>query len=145
MHRPEDIEKVLRKFPIEDVWGIGRRSSPKLKARGVHTAYDFTQLPRQSVQALLGIVGLRTWNELRGIPCIEFEDGFEAKQSICVSRSFSSEIYDVKELQEQVANFASSVAEKLRRQRSVASEMVIFAYTNRFKESQPQAYSNTIA
>lgn len=145
MHRPEDIEKVLRKFPIEDVWGIGRRSSPKLKARGVHTAYDFTQLPRQSVQALLGIVGLRTWNELRGVPCIEFEEGFEAKQSICVSRSFSSEIYDVKELQEQVANFASSVAEKLRRQRSVASEMVIFAYTNRFKESQPQAYSNTIA
>ena len=30
MHRPQDIEKVLRKFPVEDVWGIGRRSSAKL-------------------------------------------------------------------------------------------------------------------
>lgn len=25
MHRPEDITKVLRKFPLLDVWGIGRR------------------------------------------------------------------------------------------------------------------------
>lgn len=144
MHRPEDIEKVLRKFPIEDVWGIGRRSTPKLKAIGVCTAYDFTQLSRPTVQSMLGITGLRTWNELRGVACIEFEDGFEAKQSICVSRSFSSEIYDVAELQEQIANFASAVAEKLRGQRSATAEMVVFAYTNRFKESQPQTYSNSL-
>lgn len=144
MHRPEDIEKVLRKFPIEDVWGIGRRSTPKLKAIGVCTAYDFTQLSRPTVQSMLGITGLRTWNELRGVACIEFEDGFEAKQSICVSRSFSSEIYDVAELQEQIANFASTVAEKLRGQRSATAEMVVFAYTNRFKESQPQTYSNSL-
>jgi DNA polymerase V len=144
MHRPQDIEKVLRKFPIEDVWGIGRRSAPKLKDRGVHTAYDFTQLPEHIVHSMLGITGVRTWNELRGIPCIEFEDGFEGKQSICVSRSFSSEIYDVKELQEQIANFASSLAEKLRRQHTVTSEILVFARTNRFKEHTTQAYSNAL-
>ena len=142
MHRPQDIEKVLRKFPIEDVWGIGRRSAPKLQERGVNTAYDFTQMSENIIHSLLGITGVRTWKELQGTPCIEFEDGFKAKQSICVSRSFSSEIYDVKELQEQIANFSSSMAEKLRKQRCVAGEMVVFAYTNRFKESAPQTYSN---
>ena len=142
MHRPQDIEKVLRKYPIEDVWGIGRRSAPKLKERGVNTAYDFTLMPEYLIQSLLGITGVRTWKELQSIPCIEFEDGFEAKQSICVSRSFSSEIYDVAELQEQVANFASSLAEKLRKQRSVTAEMVVFAYTNRFKDTAPQTYAN---
>lgn len=144
MHRPQDIEKVLRKFPIEDVWGIGRRSAPKLKDRGVHTAYDFTQLPENIVHSMLGIIGVRTWRELHGIPCIEFEDGFKARQSICVSRSFSSEIYDSAELQEQIANFASSMAEKLRKQRSVAEEIVVFAYTNRFKEDAPQTYINAL-
>jgi DNA polymerase V len=93
---------------------------------------------------MLGIIGLRTWNELRGLPCIEFEDSFEIKQSICVSRSFSSEIYELPELQEQIANFASSLAEKLRQQNTVTSEIVVFAYTNRFKESSPQSYSNTL-
>ncbi|MBR6720627.1 MAG: Y-family DNA polymerase [Alistipes sp.] len=144
MHRPEDIEKVLKRFPIEDVWGIGRRSVPKLKERGITTAYDFTQLTENIVHALMGITGVRTWKELQGTPCIEFEDGFEARHSICVSRSFSSEIYDTRELQEQVANFASTVAEKLRKQRSVAAEMVVFAYTNRFKENTPQTYANAL-
>lgn len=144
MHRPQDIEKVLRRFPVGDVWGIGRRSAPKLKARGVNTAYDFIQLPEAVVRNMFGITGVRTWKELQGFPCIGFENGFEAKQSICVSRSFSSEIYDLNELQEQIANFASAVAEKLRKQSTVASEMVVFAYTNRFKENSPQTYANAL-
>lgn len=144
MHRPEDIEKVLRKYPIEDVWGIGRRTTAKLKLMGINTAYDFTTLSETRVRSLFNITGLRTWKELQGTPCIEFEDGFEAKQSICVSRSFSSEIYDVKELQEQIANFSASMAEKLRKQCSVVSEIVVFAYTNRFKENEPQTHGSAL-
>ena len=144
MHRPEDIEKVLRKYPIEDVWGIGRKTVYKLKLMGINTAYDYTTLSESRVRSLFNITGLRTWKELQGIPCIEFEDGFEAKQSICVSRSFSSEIYDVKELQEQIANFSASMTEKLRKQCSVVSEIVVFAYTNRFKENEPQTHGSTL-
>ncbi|MBR5241224.1 MAG: DUF4113 domain-containing protein, partial [Muribaculaceae bacterium] len=138
------IEKVLRKYPIEDVWGIGRRTSPKLKAMGVNTAFDYTQLSENVIRNIFGIAGLRTWKELQSIPCIEFEDGFEAKQSICVSRSFSSEIYDIVELREQIANFASSLSEKLRNQNSVACELSVFAYTNRFKQNERQMYGNRL-
>ena len=144
MFRPQDIEKVLRKFPVEDVWGIGRRSVPKLNAVGVKTAFDFTQLPEAAVKRMLGLGGVRTWRELRGEPCIEFEDGFEAKQSICVSRSFSTEITQVEDLSEQIANFASSMAEKLRQQGSVACDMTVFAYTNRFKENTPQTFGSQL-
>ena len=144
MHRPQDIEKVLRKFPIGDVWGIGRRSTAKLLEMSVKTAWDYTQLPELAVRKLFGLTGLRTWRELRGEPCIEFEDGFEAKQSICVSRSFAKEISDVDVLAEQIANFASSMAEKLREQRSVVTEMAVFAYTNRFKDKEPQTYGNSL-
>lgn len=144
MHRPQDIEKVLRKFPIEDVWGIGRKSTAKLHRMGIKTAWDFTQLPEYAVRKMFALPGVRTWRELRGEPCIEFEDGFEAKQSICVSRSFAKEIHEVEELVEQIANFASSMAEKLRQQRSVVSEMAVFAYTNRFKGNEPQTYGNSL-
>jgi DNA polymerase V len=144
MHRPQDIEKVLRKYPIEDVWGIGRKSAAKLHTMYMKTAYEFTRLPENAVRKMMGITGVRTWKELRGIPYIEFEEGFEAKQSICVSRSFSSEIYDMKELQEQIANFASTVAEKLRKQHSVTGEIAVFAYTNRFKENLPQTHSSAL-
>ena len=142
MHRPQDIEKVLRKFPIEDVWGIGRRTTMKLHAMGIRTAWDYIRLPESAVRGISGVTGVRTWMELKGIPCIEFEDEVECRQSICVSRSFVSEITAVDELCEQVANFASSMAEKLRQQSSMASEMLVFAYTNRFKDNQPQTYGN---
>ena len=144
MHRAQDIEKVLKKYPISDVWGIGRRSVVKLEQRGVHTAYDFTLWQEFEVRRLLGITGVRTWRELRGESCIEFENGFEMQQSVCVSRSFASEIYDVDTLCEQIANFASSVAEKLRRQNSAAGQLVVFAFTNRFKESEPQQQASRI-
>ena len=145
MHRPQDIEKVLRKFPIEDVWGIGRRSTQKLKLVGIQTAYDFTQLSESAVRGLMGITGVRTWRELQGQPSIAFEDGFELRQSICVSRSFSSEIYDATELCEQIANFASRVSEKLRQQDTSLQEMSVFAYTNRFKDIGHQLYATQLA
>lgn len=142
MHRPQDIEKVLKKYPVEDVWGIGRRTVQKLHARYVRTAYDFISLPKEAVRKMMGVTGVRTWKELQGIPCIGFEDGFDARQSICVSRSFSTEIYDCGELREQIANFASAVAQKLRKQHSLTCEIAVFAYTNRFKEDLPQTHAS---
>ncbi len=144
MYRPEDIEKVLRKFPIEDVWGIGRRGAPKLLRRGVVTAYDFTQMSEDAVLSLFGVTGHRTWRELRGEACIEFEDTEELRQSITVSRSFAKEIYDRNELCEQIANFASAVATKLRKQHSVASEFTVFAATNRFREGEVQGVDSMV-
>ena len=138
MHRKEDIEKVLRKFPIEDVWGKGRRSTPRLKDIGVNTAYDFCQLSEEWIRRNMGINGIRTWRELHGIPAIGFESSASAHQSICNSRSFSSEIYDFTELLEQVVKFAAMTAEKLRAQHSVCSRLTVFAYTNRFHEQEIQ-------
>lgn len=138
MHRPQDMEKVLRKFPIEDVWGIGRRYSKRLKAYGVNTAWDFTQLEPRWIQQEMGVVGMNIWNELRGKPSIEFETHIQDKQQICVSRSFSKEIYDFEALAEQVSLFTSMACEKLRKQKSACHYVLVFLLTNRHKESAPQ-------
>ncbi len=138
LNRPQDLEKVLKIFPVEDVWGIGRRSVKKLETLGIKTAWDYTQLPETAVRKLFMLPGFRTWNELKGIPCIEFEDLIEPKQTICVSRSFAHELKTLPELAEQVANFAEMAVSKLRKQGSLALEMAVFAMTNRFKEDAPQ-------
>ena len=142
MHRPEDIEKVLRRYPVEDVWGIGRRSVRKLAGMGVRTAWDYTQLNETAVRKQFALPGWKTWRELQGEACIEFEDMVEPRQSICVSRSFAHEINDCETLCEQVANFAESAAAKLREQGSLALEMAAFAFTNRFKEAAPQTFGS---
>lgn len=144
MHRPEDIEKVLKKFPIEDVWGIGRRFSAMLKSRNILTAYDFTQMPVSLVQSLMHVGGVKTWRELRGEPCVEFEEMSKDKQQITVSRSFSKELTDVHDIQQQVALFTSMAAEKLRKQGSVCHEVMVFLLTNRHRDDKPQQFANRL-
>lgn len=144
MHRPQDIEKVLRKFPIEDVWGVGRRFSVLLKSQGVQTAYDFTKLTESRVRQLMHIGGVKTWYELHGKPCIEFEEIGKDKQQITVSRSFSQELKTAEDLQQQVALFASMAAEKLRKQQSVCCAILVFAMTNRHRTDKPQQFANRL-
>lgn len=138
MHRPEDIAKVLLTYPIGDVWGIGRRHTKMLEGCYIRTAAQFVALSEEWVQNRMSITGVRTWRELHGTPCIEFNHQIADKQSITVSRSFASEIYSFDELAETVATFASIAAEKLRNQKSVARLLQVFIFTNRHRDDQPQ-------
>jgi len=144
MYRKEDIEKVLRKFPVTDVWGIGRRFSKQLTERRIVTAYQFASLSKEWVRNLMGTTGVRTWRELHGEACIDFEAGFQAKQSICTSRSFATEIYDFEELAEQVSKFTAMTAEKLRRQGSACGQLSVFAWTNRFRQDEQPSKGNSV-
>ena len=140
MHRDEDIRKVLEKFPIEDVWGIGRRQTKMFKECRIATAAQFRDLPEEWIDNRLNITGKRTWLELKGTPCIDFSHETADKQSITVSRSFSKELYSIDELHETITTFAGIATEKLRKQQCVAQELQVFILTNRHREDQPQHY-----
>ena len=136
----EKREKALKLFEIGDVWGIGRQYSKKLQYYGLNTAWDFTQRSKSWVRHTMGVVGERTWLELRGTPCIEMERS-GAKKSICTSRSFGERLTELAPISEAVANFAASCAEKLRKQKSLAAVVKVFIHTNPHATNQPQ-YSN---
>ncbi len=140
----EKREKALKLFPIKDVWGIGRKHSKKLEYNGIKTAWDFIQKPEGWVRREMSITGLRTWKELRGESCIEMEDE-SYKKSICTSRSFPNQGLDkIEDVEEAVANFAAMCSKKLREQHTVCNYIVVFAYTNRFRDDMPQTYINEI-
>lgn len=144
MHRPQDVEKVLRRFPIEDVWGIGRRFAALLHNRNIMTAYAFSQQSVDWVQSLMHIGGVKTWRELHGEPCVEFEEFSKDKQQITVSRSFSKELTESADIEQQVALFTSMAAEKLRKQHSVCNAIIVFLYTNRHRKDKPQQFANRL-
>lgn len=144
MHRSEDIEKVLRRFPIGNVWGVGQRWAQMLERHGVKTAWDYTQLPEEWVRHKMHVVGLRMWKELHGEPCIGFEEHPVDKKQIATTRTFDRDIDDFEELHRRIAQYVAAAAEKLRRQRSVCGEIGVFILTNRHKENTPQYYENRL-
>ena len=137
----EKRKKALKLYPIDEVWGIGRRYTAKLKGLGIHTAFDFAESSREWINATFNkVVVLRTWRELNGEDCVPNDEPAK-KKSICVSRSFPGMIGDIDQLKTYIANYAARCSEKLRRQHTVASVVGVFISTNPFREDLGQ-YNN---
>ena len=133
--------KALKLYPVEEVWGIGRRYSAKLKSLGIHTAYDFASHDLSWIRLTFNnIVVERTWRELNGEDCVPNEQ-IATKKSICTSRSFNGMIDDLESLSTHVSNYASRCAEKLRQQGTVASIVGVFLNTNPFREDLAQYWN----
>ena len=137
------IDRALKETEINDVWGIGRRSSIFLKRYNIRTAKDFTLLNRQWIRKNIGIVGEKIYFELKGVSCIDLELLPVDKKSCCVSRSFSKPIEKLNDLEESISNYGIRVAEKIRKEKLVAQSMSIFVLTNHFNKRERQ-YSNSI-
>lgn len=130
--------KALKLYPVDEVWGIGRRYAAKLESLGIHTAFDFASISKESLNATFNnIVIYRTWAELNGEDCVPNE-AMAKKKSICTSRSFNGMISDLETIKIHVANYAARCAEKLRQQNTVASIVGVFLNTNYFREDLPQ-------
>ncbi len=134
---------ILREFPVEDVWGIGKRIAARLHAIGVHTAWDFTQLSDEWVRRELSVVGLRLKRELEGTPQLDLAVDPPPKQMIGTAKSFGHTLGDKDLILEALAWYVAEVAEKLRHQQALAGCMTLFLETNPFREQDPQYRNQT--
>lgn len=135
--------KALRLTAIGDVWGIGRQHAKRLAALGIETAYDFAHgaITPEWVRKHMSVVGLRTFQELRGEACIGLEQVAPPKKNIMVSRSFGRNVNDLDSLISAVTHYVHMNAVKLRRQHSKAGRISVFLSTNPFREDMEQDYS----
>ena len=140
----DDVNEVLDSFPIEDVWGIGGQHSKLLHSKGIQTAGDFTRYSRDWVRKNLTIVGLRLYDELKGEIRLENEPEEKSKKNICTSRAFGEMQTEYGIIEEAVATYATRCAEKLRKQKSCATKLMVFLHTNQFREDLPQYARNIV-
>ena len=131
--------KALKWLKIEDVWGIGRRYSKRLQSLGIKTAFDYTQQSDEWIKKNFSIVGLRLKLELQGIITSEIEH-IKAKKNIATTRSFEKNYTEFNQIKERVSTFAVSCAEKLRKQKSNCSSIMLFLHTNSHRHDLQQYY-----
>ncbi|MBW6458339.1 MAG: Y-family DNA polymerase [FCB group bacterium] len=141
---PSMRDGILKKYPLREVWGIGRRLSEKLKTMGLCTAMDLVGLPDPLILRELTVVGLRLKKELLGISVLPFESAAKPKKAICTARSFGVMIGEYELLEQAVANHAVTCAVKLRKQNSFAGAMMVFVHTNYFRQDLAQYKKNIV-
>ncbi len=130
-------DEALRRVSVEDIWGVGRANSHKLKQMGIHTAKEFRDYKNdRHIQKVFTKIGLQIKEELMGQSRFDLELTSPKKKEIISSRTFGSSVEGVEHLRESVANYASAACEKLRKQSSVCSGVEVYIRTSPFKNTE---------
>lgn len=133
----------MERTDVSEVWGVGARTTAKLREIGIHTVAQLRDMPLPLARQVGTVVLERTVAELRGIPCIELQDVEPQRKGMAVTRSAGSPMTSLAVLQQAITAHATRAAEKLRNHGLVASHMTVFFHTNPFNGSARDSASRT--
>jgi len=137
----ENIDPILEKIDINDVWGVGKQLTKFYQKNGVYNAKQLKNKSNTWIKKSSNVLSSRTAMELKGIPCINLETISAKRKSCVVSRSFGKRIEKFQELKEAVANYCLNASEKIRSESLVAKAITIFVRTSPFQRNF-RYYSN---
>ncbi len=138
----ENIDPILEKVEINDVWGVGRQLTKFYHKNGIYNAKQLKNKSNTWIKKNSNVLGSRTAMELRGVPCIDIETTQSKRKSCVVSRSFGQRIEKYQELKEAVANYCLNASEKIRSESLIAKSITVFVRTSPF-QSRFGYYSNS--
>lgn len=127
----DNPEPILRELPVEEIWGVGRQIAAFLNSQGIVTAWQLRNADDSWIKKNLTVVVLRTAWELRGISCLNLEETPPPKKSIASSKSFGRSVSKWEELAEAISSYTTRAAEKMRRQKSLASSIGVYIESKR--------------
>ena len=135
--------KALKWIKLKDVWGIGYGLQKRLKAKNCKTAYDFVELSDTWIRKNFSITEWKLKKDLKGIPTLGL-DYREPKKAIATTRSFEYTFSDLENIKERISTFATSCAEKLRKQESSCHMIVVMLSSDRHKKELEQHRVSTM-
>lgn len=123
----------LMRMPVEEVWGIGWRLTPRLKQFGIKNVGDLNQITIQWARQFAGATFMNTIQELRGMDIfggsIQFNE--PSKKTISATRTFGSRVTKQHELESAVANFVTRASFRMRKNKKLARELFVFAQNSK--------------
>ena len=141
---PTERDAVLQATDVAEVWGVGRKIAAQLKDAGIETVLDLARLDPATVRKRWSVVLERTVRELQDMPCIGLDDQPPPKKEIACTRSFGQPLSALQDLEQAVSTFASTAAQKLRRQGSHTAHVLVFIHTSPYRTGPQYARSITV-
>ncbi len=138
--------EALRGYPVEDLWGVGRKWTAKLEAMGITTAAQLRDAPPDLILERFGVVLRRTQQELNGLSCMGIEEVEPDRKQVMVSRSFGQRVESHEAVMQAITTFSEIACTKLRKRGLVASAVGIMANSDPFRPDLRQHHpSRTVA
>ena len=138
----KDLDPILEKIKINDIWGVGRQLSKFYIKNGIENAKQLKNVSNSWIRKSSNVLSSRTAMELRGIPCISFEIREAQRKSCCVSRSFGKKVESFQGLKESIAAHCLNAAEKIRSESLLTKSITVSIRTSPFQDKK-MYYSNS--
>ena len=138
----KDIDIILEKININDVWGVGRQLTKFYITNNISNAKQLKNISNTWIKKSSNVLSSRTAMELRGISCISLETHQTKRKSCCVSRSFGKKVEKFQDLRESITTHCLNAAEKIRSESLLAKSITILIRTSPFQNKE-RYYSNS--
>lgn len=126
----KNFRNMSYEISVDEVWGIGRKWSKKLKDLNVETVGQFMMVENSLVRKLMNVNGLRTKMELLGYYCHQIVTTPKLKKNIASTRSFGQDIDDFNQLSEAMYTYITNGIKKLKDNEVSPNRVTIFVSGN---------------
>lgn len=138
----ERTDTYLSQMPVRDIWGVGWKLAPKLRAEGIHTALDLRRMSYRRAQQLMGIHGRQMVYELNGMSCLPLQRTHKPQVMIMRGRQFGEDTREPQVIEAAIASLAGRAAIALRREHLLTRQAAVVLRTNRHKPGYRQVSEN---
>lgn len=121
-----NFRNSLYEINVDEVWGIGRKWSKKLKSIGIESIGQFVMMNDIVVRKMMNINGLRAKQELLGVYCHPIKTINQFKKTIASTRSFGTDVETFDQLAEAMYTYIKNGVKKLCENNSDATACTIF-------------------
>lgn len=140
---PDEIKEKMWPLPIEDLFMVGRATSPKLRRMGIHTIGDLAKMDHQLIKAMLKSHGSMIWNYANGIEYSEVKKNDKLNiKGIGNSTTISFDVTNEKEALMFILSLCETVTTRLRESGYIARTVVISIKTSTFNHWSHQCKLN---
>lgn len=126
----DNFRNLLYDIPVDEVWGIGRKWSKKLKEQEVHSVGQFVMVQDLIIRKMMNVNGLKTKMEILGTYCFPVNQTPKQKKNIASTRSFGEDIDDFEQLSEAMYSYIKSGVKKLKDNEVAPNRATIFLSGN---------------
>lgn len=123
--RRRDLAQTLWKLPIKSMYGVGKKTYPRLEKIGIHTIGDLATSESEEVKNLLGkfYFTLKEW--VTGYGSDEVNPEPDDPKSIGNSRTLASDTDDYDELRSMIIYLCQEVSERAQAEKMLGSTIQI--------------------
>ena len=131
----KDIDHILEKVNINDVWGVGKQLTKFYIKNNINNAKQLKNISNTWIKKNSNVLSSRTAMELRGISCIDLKIKESKRKSCCVSRSFAKKVENIEDLKESITAHCLNASEKIRSQSLFTKSITVHIRTSPFQNN----------